>query len=208
MKVQSYTFIVLFLLSSQFAFAQNRTDSVFVGFSVGTSIFDISKESVSDNIVTGFDNKDVAFKLIGGHQFNDYLSIEFGYLNLGGYYFSDTYSDDKYTTSSSTNVDINGLMADLVLSYSLTNKVDVFAKLGIFDWSSGEINRVSVTPIEDTGEEELVDFTSRNMDGNDLFYGVGLSYQWLNTKWIIEYELFNTSVKNVDLISVGAQFYF
>jgi OOP family OmpA-OmpF porin len=72
---------VLGLAAAAFAFpaaAQMNMSAVYVGGGLGQSKF-----ADACNGVSGCDDKDTAFKLFAGWQFNPYIAAEFGYTDLG-----------------------------------------------------------------------------------------------------------------------------
>lgn len=215
MKILHFGLLLLALLTSSLVQAKQKQPPVYIGASVGVSVFDVTKENVSDYLITEFDKTDTYFKFIGGNRYNKYISVEFGYVALGGFNFSDTYQyipqdkpDDLVINNSDTSEDVHGFIANVVLTYPLTNNVIVFSKVGAFDWSSKIKNHNTEIYINNSGSNETSTSYQYSNDGTDIFYGAGLSYNWRSFRVNIEYELFKYDRQRVGVVSIGAALHF
>jgi hypothetical protein len=215
MKIQHLGLLILALFSSSLVQAKQSQPPVYISASVGLSVFDVSKNNVSEHLITDFSNTDTYFKFIGGNRFNEYISVEFGYVNLGGYNFSDTYQyipqdkpNDLVIRNSDTSETVQGFIANVVFTYALSNKVEVFSKVGVFDWSSNTKSNLTGIYIDNSGSNETTSSFKSRHEGTDIFYGAGLSYNWQNFRLNIEYELFKYDEQSVGVISIGGVLHF
>lgn len=129
---------------------------------------------------TNCEDKDSAWKLFGGYRFTDRLSAEGSYVVLGDLH------------KNGENSDISVIAAHGVASIPLTEKFDVFGKLGVMRWSS--------------------DNTDGGQDGFSVAYGVGAKMHLsettnLRAEWE-KYPGIETSSSedtDVDMLSVGVE---
>nr|WP_316641733.1 OmpA family protein [uncultured Roseateles sp.] len=105
------------------------------GLSIGSARARIDQERISNALVgngltvTGFnrDERDTAYKLFGGYQFNRNFAVEAGYFDLGKFGFVST------TTPAGTlngQIRLAGLNLDLIGSLPLTESLSAFVRLG------------------------------------------------------------------------------
>ncbi len=215
MKIQHSWLLLLAIFTSSLVQAKQSQSPVYISASVGLSGFDVSKKEVSEHLITDFSNTDTYFKFIGGNRFNKYISVEFGYVNLGGFSFSDTYQyipqgkpNHLVIRNSGTAETVKGFIANAVFTYALSNKVEVFSKVGVFDWSSNINRSFTEIYIYNGGSNETTSSSKYSSEGTDIFYGAGLSYNWQNFRLNIEYELFKYDEQSVGVISVGGALHF
>jgi long-chain fatty acid transport protein len=122
------------------------------------------------------------WKVYAGYQFNKYLGVEGGYINL---------NDTTGTSGTvSTNIDTDAWALAAVVSYPLTDKLSVMGKLGAAYMLADEKRSDS---LEQTGD-----------DSYEPNYGVGVSYALLdNLSLRAEWERFDREDHDIDLISAG-----
>lgn len=105
------------------------------GLSVGRSQARIDEERINASLLaaglttTGMskDERDVAYKLFGGYQFNRHVAVEAGYFNLGKFGFTST------TTPAGTlngQIRLQGLNLDLVGTLPLTENLSAIGRIG------------------------------------------------------------------------------
>ena len=105
------------------------------GLSVGRSQARIDEQRINASLLaagltsTGMskDERDTAFKLFGGYQFNRHFALEAGYFNLGKFGFTST------TTPAGTlngQIRLQGLNLDLVGTLPLTEKLSAIGRIG------------------------------------------------------------------------------
>jgi opacity protein-like surface antigen len=151
----------------------------YLGGSVGQANLKI--DDLSDGISTAdFDADDTAFKLIAGMRPLDWLGIEAAYVNFG--------EPEDTVLGQKLKADGDGISA-FAVGFLPTGPVDLFAKVGLISWDS---------KISGTFDD----------DGTDLAYGVGAQFRVLGLSIRAEYEKFDVSDVDLDMISVGLTYTF
>lgn len=149
------------------------------GYYVGGSIGQSEATSYCDG-ASGCEDNDTAWKVFGGMQVMDMLSVEGSYLNLG-----DIRKDGQ-------NSDVSAFAAYGVGTLPVTQKFDVFAKLGGARW------------------------TSENTDGKETGFGIayGLGAKMMlnpTTKLRAEWETIKgvetskSEESDVNMLSIGVE---
>jgi opacity protein-like surface antigen len=125
------------------------------------------------------------WKVYGGYQFNKYLGVEGGYVNLNDM--------SGRTGTIATKVDTDAWALAAVLSYPLTEKVSVMGKLG------------AAYMLADIDTQNGTNLTvRRGDDGYEPNYGVGVSYALLDFMSLrAEWERFDRKDHDIDLMSAG-----
>lgn len=185
--------------------AENYT-GFYIGGGAGQATYDISDRYFGSE---GVDDSDKAFKLIAGYQFNDYLSLEGGYVDLGKLsYFSDVTltnpEGEIFDIHMDGIVEIDGLIINIVGSYPIAEQFSIYTKVGMFSWEREAVHNSSSTHFEERPTYYSVD---RSGDGSDVFYGLGLSYNWNSFYFRVEYEKFKSD-DDIDTFSLGAVYHF
>ena len=151
----------------------------YLGGSVGQANLKI--DDLSDGISTAdFDADDTAFKLIAGMRPLDWLGIEAAYVNFG--------EPEDTVLGQKLKADGDGISA-FAIGFLPTGPVDLFAKVGLISWDS---------KIGGTFDD----------DGTDLAYGVGAQFRVLGLSIRAEYEKYDISDVDLDMISVGLTYTF
>ena len=153
------------------------------GFYLGGSIgqANLKIDDLSDGISTAdFDADDTAFKLIAGMRPLDWLGIEAAYVNFG--------EPEDTVLGQKLKADGDGISA-FAVGFLPTGPVDLFAKVGLISWDS---------KIGGTFDD----------DGTDLAYGVGAQFRVLGLSIRAEYEKYDISDVDLDMISVGLTYTF
>jgi opacity protein-like surface antigen len=151
----------------------------YLGASVGQANLQI--DDLSDGISTGdFDSDDTAFKLIAGIRPLDWLAVEAAYVNFG--------EPEDTVLGQKLKADGDGISA-FAVGFLPTGPVDLFAKAGLISWDS----KIS---------------GSFDDDGTDLAYGAGAQFRVLGLSIRAEYEKFDISDVDLDMISVGVTYTF
>lgn len=167
----------------------------YVGASAGKSDADISCPAA-----TSCDNKDTAWKVYGGMEVNEYLSMEVGYANLG----TTTYSSAGVGGRTGTR-ETHGMTVQLVGTYALNPNFTLIGKGG-FGIINTEVNgTIAGTPNNNTGD-------------TDLEWSVGMGAQYNFTKTVglrAEWERYfnvgdsdSTRESTIDMITAGVIFKF
>ena len=151
----------------------------YLGGSVGQANLKIS--DITDGISTAdFDADDTAFKLIAGIRPLDWLGVEAAYVNFG--------EPEDTVLNQKLKADGDGISA-FAVGFLPTGPVDLFAKVGLISWDS----KIS---------------GSFDDSGTDLAYGVGAQFRVLGLSIRAEYEKFDISDVDLDMISVGVTYTF
>jgi len=126
------------------------------------------------------EDSDSAWKLFGGYRLSERLSIEGAYVSLGDFY------------KKGENSDISALTANAVGTIPVTEKFDIFGKLGVMRWSS-----------DNTDDDE---------SGFGVTYGIGTKMRINETTSLrAEWEKFpgietsSSEDTDVNMLSVGIE---
>jgi opacity protein-like surface antigen len=151
----------------------------YLGGSVGQA--NLKVDDVTDGISTeDFDADDTAFKLIAGIRPLDWLGVEAAYVNFG--------EPEDTVLGQKLQADGDGISA-FAVGFLPTGPVDLFAKVGLISWDS---------KISGTFDD----------DGTDLAYGAGAQFRVLGLSVRAEYEKFDISDVDLDMISIGVTYTF
>jgi OOP family OmpA-OmpF porin len=136
--------------------ALKQDTGLYIGGAVGQAR---DKEFCGDATSIGFtgcDDKDVAWKLQGGYQFNRNAAVEVGYVNFGKF----------KATAPGVSGEVEAWAIELlgVLSIPLTREFSVYGKAGFFRWDADA--KVTGGGLLLTGSDNGTDFT----------FGLGLGY--------------------------------
>ncbi|HKU16606.1 MAG TPA: outer membrane beta-barrel protein [Steroidobacteraceae bacterium] len=159
------------------------------GFYLGASVgqANLKIDDLTNNVFPDddFNSDDTAFKLIAGIRPLDWLGVEAAYVNFGKP--EDTVFDNS-ALRQKLKADGDGISA-FAVGFLATGPVDLFAKVGLISWDS----KIS---------------GSFDDDGTDLAYGVGAQFRLLSLAVRAEYEKFDISDVDLDMISVGVTYTF
>jgi opacity protein-like surface antigen len=153
------------------------------GFYLGGSIgqANLKIDDLTNGISTAdFDADDTAFKLIAGMRPLDWLGLEAAYVNFG--------EPEDTVLGQKLKADGDGISA-FAVGFLATGPVDLFAKVGLISWDS----KIS---------------GSFDDSGTDLAYGAGAQFRVLGLSIRAEYEKFEISDVDLDMISVGLTYTF
>jgi hypothetical protein len=153
----------------------------YLGGSVGQAnlkIDDLTGGALADD---DFDADDTAFKLIAGIRPLDWLAVEAAYVNFG------EPKDD--VSGFPLEADGDGISA-FAVGFLAVGPVDLFAKAGLIAWDS----KIEGGAFDD--------------DGSDLAYGVGAQFRVLGLAIRAEYEKFEITDVDLDMISIGLTYTF
>ncbi|HEV8331794.1 MAG TPA: porin family protein [Steroidobacteraceae bacterium] len=154
------------------------------GFYLGASVgqANLKIDDLTNNTFENddFDADDMAFKLIAGIRPLDWLGVEAAYVNFG--------EPEDTVLGQKLKADGDGISA-FAVGFLATGPVDLFAKVGLISWDS----KIS---------------GSFDDDGTDLAYGAGAQFRVLGLSIRAEYEKFDISDVDLDMISVGVTYTF
>jgi OOP family OmpA-OmpF porin len=192
------------VLNSQFAVAD---DAGWIGgVSVGQSKARIDDPQIISQLQGGGFattslndvNRDTAFKIFGGYQFNQYFALEGGYFDLGKFGYAATTSP---TGGLNGSIQIKGLNVDAVGILPFEGKFSIFGRLGLnYAQSRDSFNS--------TGGVVTTE-SSANTNSLNLKAGVGVQYDFMDSVALRgEWERYriNDAVGargDIDLLSIG-----
>jgi OOP family OmpA-OmpF porin len=160
------------------AAAQLNLSSAYIGGTIGQTELKDACSGVGD-----CDEKDTAWRILGGYQFNRYFAAEIGYHNLG--------------EASAPGATLEATAWELVAvgAYPIVNQLSVYGKLGVY---RGEL--------EGPGAEETnTDLTYGVGLQYDFLRNVGLRGEWQRYSKMGGGALVET---DVDVLSVGVVYRF
>ena len=117
------------LAACSLLFAAQASAQLYIGASGGAS--EIQNSLVLGPLITSgtVDNKDAGFKVFGGYLFNEYLGVEYSYMDLG----TMTYSGDFLGTPvTGGKVEVKGNNFSLVVMLPLSESFSLMGKVGMF----------------------------------------------------------------------------
>ena len=170
--------VALFALPALPAVAADN--GFYLGASVGQANLKIDDLTNNTFNDDDFDGDDMAFKLIAGMRPLDWLGVEAAYVNFG--------EPEDTVVGTKLKADGDGISA-FAVGFLGTGPVDLFAKVGLISWDS----KIS------SGFDD---------DGTDLAYGAGAQFRVLGLSIRAEYEKFDISDVDLDMISVGVTYTF
>ena len=155
------------------------------GFYLGASVgqANVKIDDLTDNVLPNddFDADDTAFKLIAGFRPLDWLAVEAAYVNFG--------EPEDTVLGTRLEAEGDGISA-FAVGFLAAGPVDLFAKAGLIAWDS----KITGGAFDD--------------DGSDLAYGAGAQFRVLGLSIRAEYERFDISDVDVDMISIGLTYTF
>lgn len=167
--------------ASSIGYAAEDQGGAYIGASIGQS-------KVKDDSID-FSGTDTAFRVVGGYQFNQYVAIEGGYLDIG--------SPDDTIQGIDVQVDASAFQAAVVGQMPFNEKFSGFAKAGILFW--------------DSEVKASTSFASASADdsGEDLSWGLGVKMN-LNKSSNIRLEFEGADIGDTDYraISLGYSWLF
>lgn len=195
MPVRKAIVACAFGLLSANAGAQTGALTYFLGGSLGQSDFDESI-AIPFPITSGtLDSKDTAFKLYGGGFFGRHFGAELAYVNLGKAGYAGEFFGDPVTGGT---VEVWGYNIAALARFPVSERLELFGKLGLFLWESESSDLTSGTPFSSS---------ARSWDGGS--FGLGAAWRFTpNVSARVEWERFPVGDADVSLLSLGLQYRF
>ena len=167
-----------FVFAGSAAAQQPSMSSFYIGGTVGQSDYKDGCSGIAD-----CDEKDTAWRILGGYQFNRYFAAELGYSDLG--------------EASGAGATVEGKAWEVVGigSYPIVDKFSVYGKLGLY---RGELKGPS-------GEETNNDVTYGVGLQYDFLKNVGVRGEWQRYSKMGGGNIAET---DVDVLSVGVVYRF
>jgi OOP family OmpA-OmpF porin len=181
-SVLSAAILVATLATSAYA----ADDGFTAGLMIGQSKFDVGAVPAGVTV----DDKDTAFRLHGGYQFNANLGAEIGYSDLGEAALS--------APGASGAIGAKGWDLSLVGTLPLSDAFSLYARVGAFRWKAeGNVN------ISGGGTGNASD------TGTDTVFGIGARYHFTkNVSAGLEYDRYKVDDGDVDVwgVTLGLKF--
>ena len=158
----------------------------YAGGGVGRSAASIDEPRITSSLAgqglatTAFatDERDVAYRLFGGYQFNRYFAVEGGWFDLGRFGFEATTSP---AGTLSGNVRMRGLNMDVVGSLPLTERLSLLGRVGVAHAQTrGSFGASGAAPM-------LYPSASTSERSAGIKYGLGVGWR-LNESWDLRAE--------------------
>ena len=165
----------------------------YLGASAGQATADISCPAG-----TSCDDKDTAWKVYGGLEMNEFISMEVGYADLGTV---------KYSAPTGTR-DTQGVIMQLLGTYALNPSFTLLGRGGMNILNTEVNGKVAGTPTDNTGDTDVV--WSLGLGGQYNFNkSVGLRVEW-ERYFEAGSSIYNggTGEADIDLISAGVVYKF
>ena len=145
------------------------------------------------------DDSDTGWKIFGGLEVNEYISMEVGYIDLGEVTYSGTQSGTR---------EVNGMIMDLVGTYAI-NPSFVLSARGGMNFLNAEVNgTIANTATNNTGDTDLAWSFGLGAQYN-LTPAVGLRLDW-ERFFEVGSSISNggTGEADIDLLSAGVVYKF
>jgi OOP family OmpA-OmpF porin len=135
------------------------------------------------------DDKDTAWRILGGYQFNRNFAVELGYTDLG----------EVSASGPGGNVSVESTAFEVVAvgMMPIADKFSIYGKLGMYR-------------AETDADVSVAGFSSASESNTDLTFGVGVRYDFARNLGVrAEYQKYsdvgggNIGEDDVDVISVG-----
>ena len=136
------------------------------------------------------DDKDFAWKLLGGYQFNPMFGLEAFYTNLGNFKITPNGKDSAgIAASAEVKSEVTGFGLAATAGWPINQQVSLFGKAG-FAHTNAKIT-TSITA-KNAGNVLINETVSHDSDTNNFMAGAGVKYSFnQNLAVRVEWEFFN-----------------
>jgi OOP family OmpA-OmpF porin len=200
---------VLAVMASSATFADDS--GWYVGGNVGQSKARLDEQKIINDVVPtpiphaflSDDTTGRGYKLYGGYQINEYLSLEGGYFDLGKFQFNNTIAPNGLLES---DMKVRGVNMDVVGYLPFTEKLSAFGRLGVTYALTQDTFTTTNAPSVRPGKLSQRDTLPKA--------GVGLEYKFNDALAMrVEAERYRisnalTDHNDIDLYSVGLVYRF
>lgn len=176
------------------------------GFYIGANIgkTDVDSGSYAEfilfplpsEITESIDNDDTGYSINAGYNFNQYISIDASYIDLGEF----SHSVEGGSSRGMESTSINGVTVGATGSLPLSENFKLYAKAGYLFWDLEEDFTETTPNFHAEGK-----YKAKN---NDVFYGVGAAYIIGKTELSLDYTFYAVEKIDIDLFSLGLKFNF
>ena len=168
----------------------------FFDFTLAPYVGASAGQSTTDSCITGTcDDSDTAWKVYGGLEMNEFISMEVGYVDLGTV---------KYSAPTGTR-ETHGMTIQLLGTYALNPSFTLLGRGGMNILNTEVNGAIAGTPVNNAGD-------------TDVSWSLGLGAQYNFTKSVglrMEWERYfevgdpsSTGEADIDLLSAGVVFKF
>ncbi len=196
------------LLSLFFAIspAIAMANDAYMDFSIGQTKF--PGTGTAQGIISSVDDSDSSLTLTFGYKFNNYIAVQAGYYDFGEY--SSTFRLDQppfdQGPDATLSYEIRAYSVAVVPQYPISEKLSVFAELGMHSYSADAQNQF---PSFENGVFDSMIVEKSSQDGEEFFYQAGLAYQFTDSLFTSikygQFDLDSDDFSNTS-ISIGINF--
>lgn len=201
-KIHALCLASLAALGSSQVMAQNA-GQFYGGLGVGEAQSKIDDARISESMIgssptsISHEERDTAYKVFGGYQFNPYLAMEAGYFNLGEFGFKSTGANTADTLSG--RIKLDGYNLDLVGTLPVNDQLSLLGRVGAHNARARDtfIGTGAVTVLNRSPEIRETNYKA----------GVGFSYklsQSMTLRGELERYRINDAVGNKGDINVAS----
>ena len=175
--------------------ANAAAQTYFLGGSLGQSDFEESI-AIPFPITSGtVDSKDTAFRFYGGGFFGRHLGAELAYVNLGKAGYAGEFFGEPVTGGK---VEVWGYNVAALARFPVSERLELFGKVGVFLWKSESSDVTSGTP-----------FSSATRSWDSGSFGLGATWRFTpHVSARAEWEKFPIGDADASLLSLGVQYSF
>ena len=163
----------------------------YVGAGIGKSKADITCPATSS-----CDDKDTAYKLYGGLEVNEFISMEVGYVDLG---------EVTVTGTPSGTVSAHGMTMQVLGTYALNPSFSLLVRGGMNILNTEVNGTIAGTPNNNSGDTDVAWSAGLGAQYN-LTKSVGLRMEW--ERFFKVGDSTTTGEADVDMISAGLVYKF
>lgn len=196
------------LLAASAAAWSQAPGRFYAGAAIGQSKMKDACASDPDTLVTNCDDKDTAWRIFGGYQFNRNFALELAYNDVGRAKGTVSFASGTSNFTGDVKIDVTAFELSGVASLPFANRFAGFGRLGLY---YGEVHsRGSFT--DQFGQRAVGSLSDTNVG---LTFGLGASYDLTEkVTFRVEWQRFNDVGTNdigksdVDVLSVAGLYRF
>lgn len=156
--------------------AYSATPGWYAGIGLMNSSFDHGVSDWNDGSLTSgsVEDSDSGLSIYIGNRVSNNLAVEFAHVDLGTASFKGTSSGGIIWNPGnvSASVDVSGLQIAALGFAPMSNSMEFYGKIGMFMWDADlSLTNSFIAPGGTASGSE---------DGNDIFFGFGLQFNFLN----------------------------
>ena len=193
-------------LGAMLASVEGRADEArwYAGFTVGNTLWD-TPETEHQYRELGIephfiDDTGRGWHLYLGRRLHRYIAVEVNYVSLGAFGIQGTQTTTTRVADIDTEFDVFGWSIEGVGRYPLGQRLTVFGKGGMWQWTkegSGDV------PAADTGDVFAPTSVERDLG---LAYGLGLKYHFNRFSLRSDWHNYDFDSESATIFSLGVEF--